>query len=88
MSEPIVQISLFRIQTDPNASENPIATAYFKEDTTIDDKVFVNPVLTEVSWPLLSGKTVELPDGTILTYLQISQGVTAIAYQEKAEQEV
>jgi hypothetical protein len=81
MSDPIVTTSLQRVQTDPQG-DNPVATAYFEQKTTINDQVFVAP-WTSVSWPLMSDKTVTVGDNT-LTYAQVSAFVTAIAYQENA----
>lgn len=85
MSEVTVTTQLARIQTDPNAGPNPVALAFFEETTTIDGKQFIAP-WSSVSWPLLSDKTVTLSDGTVLSYAQVSEGVTMIAYQERAAQ--
>lgn len=83
MPEPTVQTYLARIQCDPQG-EAATSTAFFGEKTTIGDKVFESS-WTSVTWPLVSSKTVTLSDGTVLTYSQVSEGVTLIAYQEKAE---
>lgn len=73
---------LFRVQTDPQGSA-PVATAFFGEEVTVAGKVFKNDIALSVNWPLVSDKTVMLEDGTILSYSQISEGVTKIAYQER-----
>jgi hypothetical protein len=81
--EPTVTVQLARIQTDPNASASPIATAFFSKTTTIDGQTFEAP-WTSVSWPLAeTGKSV-IVDGITLTYAQVSQAVVAVAYAEKA----
>jgi hypothetical protein len=79
MNDPIITTTLQRIQTDPQG-EAPIATAFFEKKTTIDGQTYVAP-WTQVTWPLLSDKTVTVGDLT-LTYAQVSAAVTAIAYQE------
>jgi hypothetical protein len=79
MNDPIITTTLQRIQTDPQG-EAPIATAYFGKKTIIDGQTYVAP-WTQVTWPLLSDKTVTVGDLT-LTYAQVSAFVTAIAYQE------
>ena len=79
MNDPIITTTLQRIQTDPQG-EAPIATAYFEKKTIIDGQTYVAP-WTQVTWPLLSDKTVTVGDLT-LTYAQVSAAVTAIAYQE------
>ena len=79
MNDPIVVTTLQRIQTDPQG-EAPIATAYFEKKTIIDGQTYVAP-WTQVTWPLLSDKTVTVGELT-LTYAQVSAAVTAIAYQE------
>ncbi len=79
MNDPIITTTLQRIQTDPQG-EAPIATAFFEKKTIIDGQTFVAP-WTQVTWPLLSDKTVTVGELT-LTYAQVSAAVTAIAYQE------
>jgi hypothetical protein len=79
MNDPIITTTLQRIQTDPQG-EAPIATAYFEKKTIIDGQTYVAP-WTQVTWPLLSEKTVTVGELT-LTYAQVSAAVTAIAYQE------
>jgi hypothetical protein len=79
MNDPIITTTLQRIQTDPQG-EAPIATAFFEKKTIIDGQTYVAP-WTQVTWPLLSDKTVTVGDLT-LTYAQVSAAVTAIAYQE------
>jgi hypothetical protein len=79
MTDPIVTTTLQRIQTDPQG-DNPIATAFFEKTTVIDEQKYVSP-WTQVTWPLLSDKTVTVGKLT-LTYAQVSAAVTAIAYQE------
>lgn len=74
---------LARIQTDPQG-DAPVATAFFGSETTIDGVIYQAP-WSSVAWPLNSDKTVTV-DGTTLTYAQVSAFVTAIAYQEKADQ--
>jgi hypothetical protein len=74
---------LARIQTDPNASENPIATAYFSKSTTVDDQVFLSPSWDSVNWELQSDKTITL-NGVDYPYYLVSQLVVAIAYKEYA----
>jgi hypothetical protein len=81
MNDPIITTTLQRIQTDPQG-EAPIATAYFEKKTIIDGQTYVAP-WTQVTWPLLSDKTVTVGELT-LTYAQVSAAVTAIAYQENA----
>jgi hypothetical protein len=76
MNDPIITTTLQRIQTDPQG-EAPIATAYFEKKTIIDGQTYVAP-WTQVTWPLLSDKTVPVGDLT-LTYAQVSAAVTAIA---------
>lgn len=83
MPEPTVEVSLARIQTDPNASADPVATAYFSKATTIDGQTFQAP-WAPVSWSLQSTKTVVV-DGVEYPYYLGSQIITAIAYQEYAE---
>jgi hypothetical protein len=79
MNDPIITTTLQRIQTDPQG-EAPIATAFFEKKTIIDGQTYVAP-WTQVTWPLLSDKTVTVGELT-LTYAQVSAAVTAIAYQE------
>jgi hypothetical protein len=79
MNDPIITTTLQRVQTDPQG-EAPIATAFFEKKTIIDGQTYVAP-WTQVTWPLLSDKTVTVGDLT-LTYAQVSAAVTAIAYQE------
>lgn len=79
-----ITTKLARIQTDPNASTDPVATAYFSKSTNVDGVVFEAP-WTSVSWPLQSAKTVTL-NGVEYPYYLASQLVTAIADQEYAEQ--
>jgi hypothetical protein len=79
MNDPIITTTLQRIQTDPQG-EAPIATAYFEKKTIIDGQTYVAP-WTQVTWPLLSDKTVTVGELT-LTYAQVSAAVTAIAYRE------
>jgi hypothetical protein len=79
MNDPIITTTLQRVQTDPQG-EAPIATAYFEKKTIIDGQTYVAP-WTQVTWPLLSDKTVTVGELT-LTYAQVSAAVTAIAYQE------
>jgi len=79
MNDPIITTTLQRIQTDPQG-EAPIATAFFEKKTIIDGQTYVAP-WTQVTWPLLSDKTVTVGDLT-LTYAQVSAFVTAIAHQE------
>ena len=79
MNDPIITTTLQRVQTDPQG-EAPIATAYFEKKTIIDGQTYVAP-WTQVTWPLLSDKSVTVGDLT-LTYAQVSAAVTAIAYQE------
>lgn len=81
MPEPTVETYLARIQTDPQG-DAPTATAFFGEKTTIGDKVFESS-WSSVSWPLMSDETVELSDKTVLTFAQVSEGVTLIAYKVK-----
>lgn len=83
MPTPTISTSLARIQTDPNSSSDPIATAFFEKTTTVDGQAFVVP-WTPVSWPLQSPKTVVV-DGVEYPYYLGSQIITAIAYQEFAE---
>ncbi len=83
---PTVETYLFRIQTDPNASADPVGTAFFGEKTTVGDKVFKDDLASSVSWRLLDDKTVTV-SGKTLTYAEVSAFVTAIAYQEKAGSE-
>ena len=78
-----VDTSLARVQSDP-VGENPVAVAYFKQDTVIDGVVFSAP-WTSASWPILSDKTITVGDIT-LSYAQVSALLTAIAYQEKRDQ--
>ena len=75
---------LARIQTDPQG-DNPIATAFFGQKTTINGVVYEAP-WTSVAWPLASQQTVTV-NGVTMTYEQVSAFVTAIAYQEKAAQD-
>jgi hypothetical protein len=79
MNDPIITTTLQRVQTDPQG-EAPIATAFFEKKTIIDGQTYVAP-WTQVTWPLLSDKTVTVGELT-LTYAQVSAAVTAIAYQE------
>ena len=88
MSEPTVEEYLFRIQTDPNSSADPVSTAFFGKRTTVDGDVFRNDMAKSVSWRLLNTEKSVTVDGVTLTYAQVSQFVTAIAYQQKAESEV
>lgn len=88
MSEPTVEEYLFRIQTDPNASADPISTAFFGKKTTVDGDVFKNDMAKSVSWRLLDTESAVTVDGVTLTYAQVSQFVTAVAYQQKAASEV
>jgi hypothetical protein len=81
MNDPIITTTLQRIQTDPQG-ESPVATAFFEKKTTIDGQVFVSP-WTQVTWPLLSDKTVTV-GGKTYTYAEVSAAVTAIAHQELA----
>lgn len=75
-----IETILSRIQTDPTTGT---ATAFFESRTVADGIVFVSP-WTNVSWPIaVEDQTVEV-DGITLTYYQVSQAVTAIAYQAKA----
>ena len=83
MNEPIITTTLARIQTDPQG-DAPVATAYFEQKTVIGDQTFVAP-WKSASWPLQSAKTVTV-DGVEYPYYLASQLVTAIAYQEYAEQ--
>lgn len=85
MPEPTVTPYLGRIQTDPQGS-NPTATAFFGETTEIGGKTFEAP-WESVSWPLQSDEEITLSDGTVLTYSQVSEGVTLIAYKARAEQQ-
>ena len=82
MNDPIITTTLQRVQTDPQG-EAPIATAYFEKKTIIDGQTYVAP-WTQVTWPLLSDKTVTVGELT-LTYAQVSAFVTAIAHQEYNE---
>jgi hypothetical protein len=79
MNDPMITTTLQRVQTDPQG-EAPIATAFFEKKTIIDGQTYVAP-WTQVTWPLLSDKTVTVGKLT-LTYAQVSAAVTAIAYQE------
>jgi hypothetical protein len=81
MNDPIITTTLQRIQTDPQG-ESPVATAFFEKKTTIDGQVFVSP-WTQVTWPLLSDKTVTV-GGKTYSYAEVSAAVTAIAHQELA----
>ncbi len=83
MPEITVSTSLVRVQTDPQG-DAPVATAYFEQKTVIGDQTFVAP-WKSASWPLQSAKTVTV-DGVEYPYYLASQLVTAIAYQEYAEQ--
>ena len=77
---------LFRIQTDPNASASPTATAFFQTKTTVGGVDFISPQMQAVTWPLNeSGKTVAV-NGKTLTYAEVSAAVVAIAYAEKDAQ--
>lgn len=76
---------LFRIQTDPNVGENPVATALFGERAVIDGVAYEGPIKS-YSWSLHSQNTVTVRDVT-LTYAQVSEFVVAIAYQEKSLQD-
>jgi hypothetical protein len=78
-NDPVITTTLQRVQTDPQG-EAPIATAFFEKKTIIDGQTYVAP-WTQVTWPLLSDKTVTVGELT-LTYAQVSAAVTAIAYQE------
>ena len=80
---PTIEQYLFRIQCDPNASNDPTSTAFFGEKTTVGDKVFKDDLASSVSWRLLADTEVTVGELT-LTYAQVSAFVTAIAYQEKA----
>ena len=77
-----VETKLARIQTDPNASDDPIAYAYFEQKTVVGDQTFVAPWVS-VSWRLKDTKTVTL-GGTTMSYAEVSAFVTAIAEQEYA----
>jgi P pilus assembly chaperone PapD len=78
-----VETKLARIQTDPNSGDDPVATAYFSQTTTVGDQKFEAP-WTSVSWRLKdTEKTVTVGDLT-LAYAQVSQFVTAIADKEHA----
>lgn len=80
----IMENKLYRIQTDPNASLSPIATAYYQTSLTVSGQTFVSPTLTQVSWPLHTGKMVTY-DGQEYPYYLASALVVAIADQELAE---
>lgn len=82
--EPIIETSLARIQTDPTSGA---AQAFFEQKTTINDQVFLSP-WTSVTWALADADKFVEVDGIKLSYAQVSQGVVAIAYQEKALSEV
>ena len=86
MPDANLEVYLARIQTDPNASDTPTATAFFGTTATVNGITFEAP-LAPISWPLQSPKTVTLSDGTVLTYSQVSEGVVTIAYTEKAMQD-
>jgi hypothetical protein len=82
---PEIESYLYRIQTDPSASADPVATAFFGERATVEGQVFDRPIASQVSWPLGSGDTVTVGELT-LTYAQVSAFVVAIAHQVRAEQ--
>ena len=79
-----VTTSLQRIQTDPQG-ENPVAVAFFSKATQIGNDTFVAPTWDKVSWSLTSSKKVSV-NGVEYSYAEVSAAVTAIAYQELAEQ--
>lgn len=85
MASVTVTTKLARIQTEPNASDNPTATAYFSKATEVDGVVF-NAPWESINWELKSSKTVML-DGVEYPYYLVSQLVTAIADQEYASQQ-
>lgn len=82
----MIETYLYRIQTDPNASANPTATAFFGERVTVDDQVFDKPIASQVSWELGSTDTVTVGDRT-LTYAEVSAFLVAIANQVHAAQQ-
>lgn len=87
MSEATITSYLFRIQTDPNASEDPTATAIYGDRVTVNGVEFRNDLAAEVSWRLHDTKEVTFTAGGVtytLPYYVVSAGVTAIADQEKA----
>lgn len=86
MSAPTVTQELYRIQTDPNASADPIATAYFSEVTTVNGTTFCKELASQVSWRLLGTDKTTTIGGVTLTDAQVSAFVTAIAYREQAAQ--
>ena len=81
-TDPTVTTKLFRIQTDPNASSNPVAQAYYEKTITLDGQNFAAPQQV-VSWELHSQKTVTF-NGVDYPYYLVSQLVVAIADQELA----
>ena len=87
VAAPTTVTKLARIQTDPNASADPTATAFYETTTTIAGQVFTAPWVS-VSWRLMdTTKTVTIEwDGKPLTlpYAAVSLLVTAVADAEKA----
>lgn len=74
---------LYRIQTDPNESANPTATAFFRTKTTVGGVEFVSPQMQTVSWPLNDESKSVTVNGKTLTYAEVSAAVVAVAYAEK-----
>ena len=82
----MTETTLFRIQTDPNASADPVATAFFQSKTTVGGVEFVAPQMQAVSWPLNEAVKTVTVGGKVLTYAEVSAAVVAIAYAEKDAQ--
>ena len=78
-----VTTKLARIQTDPNSGDDPVATAYFSQTTTVGEQTFEAPWVP-VSWRIKdAAKSVTVGDKT-LTYAEVSVFIVAIADQEYA----
>lgn len=82
MSEPTVNTFLARIQTDPQG-DNPSATAFFGETTTLNGKTF-EAAWQSVSWPLHGTDKSTTINGVTLTDAQVAAFVVAIAEREFA----
>lgn len=78
-----VTTKLARIQTDPNSSDDPLATAYFSQTTTVGEQTF-EARWVSVSWKLKDTTKSVTVNGKTMLYAEVSQFVTAIADQEYA----
>jgi hypothetical protein len=81
---PVITTQLARIQTDPNSSADPIATAFFETKLSIDGKLYSDDKgWSSVTWRLGDTTQTVMVGEKELTYAEVSAGVVAIAYAQK-----